>query len=86
MIVGGESGPGSRPFRTDWLRQIIDQCNDAEVPVFVKQLGSNAFDVQDDGIREGRPSSIVTPMVLKHKKGGDWDEWPIDLKVREFPQ
>jgi hypothetical protein len=23
---------------------------------------------------------------LKDRKGGDWNEWPEDLRVREFPQ
>ena len=40
VIVGGESGPGARPMRLDWVRDIVDQCRGAGVAVFVKQLGS----------------------------------------------
>jgi protein gp37 len=40
VIVGGESGPGARPMDLDWARDIVDQCRAADVPVFVKQLGS----------------------------------------------
>lgn len=40
VIVGGESGPGSRPMRADWARMIRDQCIDAKVPFFFKQWGA----------------------------------------------
>jgi protein gp37 len=38
-IVGGESGPGARPMREEWVIQIRDQCQVAEVPFFFKQWG-----------------------------------------------
>jgi protein gp37 len=40
VIVGGESGPGARPMALEWARSLVEQCSDAETPVFVKQLGS----------------------------------------------
>lgn len=40
VIVGGESGPGARPCRVEWVRDIVRQCKAATVPVFCKQLGS----------------------------------------------
>lgn len=39
VIVGGESGPGSRPMHADWVRSIRDQCQAAGVPLFFKQWG-----------------------------------------------
>jgi len=39
VIVGGESGPGSRPIRQSWVVSIRDQCQDARVPFFFKQWG-----------------------------------------------
>ena len=39
VIVGGESGPGARPMHPDWARGLRDQCGDADVPFFFKQLG-----------------------------------------------
>jgi protein gp37 len=39
VIVGGESGAGSRPMRLDWATSIRDQCNQAGVPFFFKQWG-----------------------------------------------
>jgi protein gp37 len=40
VIVGGESGPGARPFEVAWARSAVRQCKAAGVPVFVKQLGA----------------------------------------------
>ncbi len=39
VIVGGESGPGSRPMAESWVRDIRDQCVQATVPFFFKQWG-----------------------------------------------
>ena len=38
IITGGESGPGKRPVAMGWLRDIRDQCQAANVPLFVKQI------------------------------------------------
>lgn len=37
-IVGGESGPHKRPFDTYWARSIRDQCKNAGVAFFMKQI------------------------------------------------
>ena len=83
VIVGGESGHGARPCDVGWVRSIVEQCQDAAVPVFVKQLGSQAQ----------RSSPYIAPDIrsiaildLKDRKGGDPAEWPEDLRVREFPR
>lgn len=39
VIVGGESGPGARPMREQWVIEIKDQCIAAGVPFFFKQWG-----------------------------------------------
>jgi protein gp37 len=39
VIVGGESGPGCRPLRAEWVRSLRDQCVAAKVPFFFKQWG-----------------------------------------------
>ena len=38
-IVGGESGPGARPMREEWVLSIRDQCRKSGVPFFFKQWG-----------------------------------------------
>src|SRR5207248_5734425 len=32
VIAGGESGPGARPMRKDWVASIRDQCTAAGIP------------------------------------------------------
>ena len=39
VVVGGESGPGSRPMHPDWARGLRDQCAEADVPFLFKQWG-----------------------------------------------
>jgi len=41
LICGGESGPGARPMRLDWARELRDACQTAGVPFFLKQLGGH---------------------------------------------
>ncbi len=72
VIQGGESGPGSRPFHLEWALDLHRQCKDAEVPYFLKQLGTTVFS-QGERIR------------LADHHGGDWAEWPQLIRVREMP-
>ncbi|MBZ0266272.1 phage Gp37/Gp68 family protein [bacterium] len=39
VIVGGESGPGARPMKEEWVWDIKVQCNNAKIPFFFKQWG-----------------------------------------------
>jgi protein gp37 len=39
VIVGGESGPGARPIKASWVRNIREQCNKQNVSFFFKQWG-----------------------------------------------
>ena len=39
VIVGGESGPGARPIKEDWVTEIRDKCIENNVPFFFMQLG-----------------------------------------------
>jgi protein gp37 len=71
-IVGGESGRHSRPMHVEWVDAIRDQCRAAGVACFIKQLGSV-------------PLSGGYPLRLNSAKGGDPSEWPMRLRVREFP-
>ena len=72
VIVGGESGPGARECDVSWIRSVVEQCQGTGVPVFVKQLGKVAA-------LDGKPYRT------EHTKGGNPDEWPSGLRVREMP-
>ena len=39
VIVGGESGPGARPMKREWVVSIRRQCREQRVPFFFKQWG-----------------------------------------------
>src|SRR3990167_2042695 len=77
IIIGGESGPNGRPFDLQWARDAISKCKAAGVPVFLKQLGSKPFRYA------GQHGHL--DLHLTDRKGGNMNEWPEDLKIREFP-
>lgn len=76
-IIGGESGPGARPFDIGWARNTIRQFKAAGVPLFVKQLGARPI--------QTAAGCLPTQYPLSDKKGGQIDEWPAAYRVREFP-
>jgi protein gp37 len=39
VIVGGESGPGARPMKIEWVRAIFKKCRKAKAAFFFKQWG-----------------------------------------------
>jgi len=74
VIVGGESGNQTGPYRyrecqLSWIEDIIKQCVDAEVPVFVKQTGSY----------------LQHQLGLKAKYGTDITEFPESIRYQQFP-
>ena len=50
LLFGGESGPGARPMREEWVVSIRDLCASARVPFFFKQWG---------GIRKKRNGGLL---------------------------
>jgi protein gp37 len=72
VIVGGESGNHARPCHINWIRSIVKQCQNSNVPVFVKQLGSEIV------LSSGECINLKS-------KGGDIEAFPEDLRIREFP-
>lgn len=84
IIVGGESGPGARPFEVAWARNTVEQCAAAGVACFVKQLGRNPGEWVRIAEEDENPDWF--PLGLKSRKGSDMSEWPEDVRVREFPK
>src|SRR5262249_13514331 len=72
VINGGESGAGARPFHLEWARSLVAECRSSGTAIYMQKLGCNPF--------EGGRS-----LRLKDYAGGDWSEWPADLRVRQFP-
>lgn len=73
VIQGGESGADPKPFDLAWADDLRGQCEDAGVPYFLKQLGGHAV---ENGVR----------LALEDGHGGEWDEWPERLRVRQLPK
>jgi protein gp37 len=74
IIVGGESGPGARPFQIEWAESAIKQCQAAGVKVFMKQVGKNP-----------RIACIEYALENDRMKGADPLDWPRNIRVQEFP-
>lgn len=72
VIIGGESGHGARAFDLEWCESLVGQCREAEVACFVKQIGA-------------RPMACGELIQVGHKKGGDVEDWPEHLRVRQLP-
>lgn len=85
VVVGGESGPGARPFDLAWARSTIAQCKSAGVPCFVKQLGENPTAKMVKGELTATATADHQAVYQGTGKRSDPSEWPEDLRVREMP-
>lgn len=95
-IIGGESGPKARPMHVAWARSLVEQCKTAGVSCFMKQLGSfpvmSKQDWESTSTRRllsakndpHAPAGTVA-FAIGDYKGGTPEEWPIELRVREYP-
>lgn len=79
VIVGGESGPKARPMDLKWVKSIIEQCRLSKTACFVKQLGSKPF------ITDNRYKQQERHILASSGKGGEIEEWPKAIRVRQFP-
>jgi protein gp37 len=97
-IIGGESGPGARPFDLAWARSLLAQCRVVGVPAFMKQVGGHPHERRGDRLfcrtRQSAwklltgcgSDSWSRSLAFQDPKGGDPTEWPEDLRVREWPE
>ncbi|HET8895415.1 MAG TPA: DUF5131 family protein [Gaiellaceae bacterium] len=69
LIVGGESGPGSRKLELEWALELMDACDEAGVAFFMKQLGT----------------LLGRDLQARDRKGGDIASFPAKLRRREMP-
>lgn len=79
VIVGGESGPRARGCDIAWIRNIVWQCQAAHIAVFVKQLGAQPYYI-------ARSGSAERLWLLTDAKGGNIEEFPEDLRIRQYPE
>jgi len=86
VIIGGESGPGSRPCDVAWIESIVDECRENAIPCFVKQLGGNCFapwrvEWRDNVRSQGSLEAVAVDCMGKKTelatvwKNGVWHTW-----------
>lgn len=67
VIVGGESGPGARPMRKEWVISVRNQCQAQHVSFFFKQWGGvqkkRAGRSLDGKTYDEYPKRIQNPVV-----------------------
>jgi protein gp37 len=74
MIIGGESGPGARPFDLGAAEALVRDASDAGAAVFMKQMGSRWASATGRGLlRKGA------------SHGQDPYRWPEWARRRELP-
>lgn len=91
VVFGGESGNKARRCDVYGMREGVKFCADRGIPAFVKQLGKIPYDItladpdhNDRLVSEARDRGEYD-LKLKHKKGGEINEWPEVFRVRQFP-
>jgi protein gp37 len=67
VIVGGESGPGARPLKKEWVTSVRDQCQHQRIPFFFKQWGGvrkkKAGRLLDGRTYDGFPVRVNHPVI-----------------------
>lgn len=89
VIVGGESGHKARSCDIGWIKSIVEQCKNSDISCFVKQLGSAPCgkDREDTILaRRDQPFGNSGWRKVLDSKGGNPEEWPEDIRVREYPK
>ena len=56
--------------KIQWTEELVQDLEDAKIPIFMKQLGTH----------------LAKEQGCKDRHGGNMDEWPDWLKVREMPK
>lgn len=94
-----DGAAGARECNINWIREGIAQCRTSGVKVFIKQLGKYSVQNCDQcgrmmGHCQGGMVDACGPTHaaiakelgrIRDGKGGNIEEFPQDLRIREFP-
>lgn len=95
IVVGGESGPGARPFDLAWADDVREQCRAAGTAYYLKQLGSRP--VRSPATPPGAPpepwaAHAIGCDACEHRephwhagKNADPSQWEPEMRVRMWP-
>ena len=79
VVIGGETGAGSRPMQADWVRRLRDQCAAAGIPLFFRRWGEWAPMPEN---RSGEMTRVGTRAAGRVLDGRTWDELPQSPRMR----
>lgn len=83
VIVGGESGPRSRPMEEAWVVDIRNQCQERKVPFFFKQWGG--VNKRKTGrLLEGRTWNEMPPTVQSDRPEGQLGLFKVNMRGNGF--
>jgi len=80
VVVGGESGPGARPFDLGWARDLLAQCGVAGVSAFFKQAGRRPYERRRaEGAPQGTAHALANIGVRQYHPQADWfgPDWTL---------
>jgi protein gp37 len=88
VIVGGESGPGARPMKREWVVSIRDQCQKQRVPFFFEQWGG-VRKKQNGRLLENRtydeyPNRVSRPIPERAECIASAEEFGKSLRMRSL--
>ena len=89
IVAGGENDEDAEPCHLDWLRNTIRQCDEHNVAIMVKQIGTRPVDsICDEWPSEStelQPNGFGEYLVcgLKGRAGEYSEEWPKSLRRHE---
>jgi protein gp37 len=84
VIAGGESGGNARPCVIEHIDDLRRQCTTAGV-AFPVTTNANLWDFEPHQLGPWGDYAASARIKMRDKKGGDWNEWPAELRVREYP-
>lgn len=100
VVMGGESGPRARGFKTSWAFNTIEEARGTRTRFYMKQLGSRPYGASGPGKSsvgpKGEPRAWyfddgrdeggkLRTYRITARNGGNMSEWPADIRVREAP-
>jgi len=85
VIVGAETGPGRRECKLEWVESIVQQCAEANVPCFVKQIEVNGKISHDMSqwpehlrVRQWPSPNQTTEHTDKHREKNETTDYTDD--------
>ena len=82
VIVGGESGPGARPMREEWVQPILKECRAAKVPFFFKQWGGRIKKKYGRAINGKTYDELPRAPHWPFQREGRGRNWPAALRIQ----